>query len=340
MNTIHSLALLFFGVAGIGQVSAESYLGNLAEDPGERSKPDFSDSIDAINDQSMLRFALRESGDASSDSPLLPGSISLDGESDSMLRRHEVSSAEEDGAGGDASAEAQANNPLANMTAFNVQNYYIGELTGPGGDDANQFWLRYAQPLSVGESLWLLRVSLPVNTFPTAPTGGHATGLGDINAFAAYLFDTGNPAVSVGLGPQLTVPSATDSRLGSEQWSAGLAHVLFDGRNPKFQWGYLLTWQHSFAGDDGRPDVNVGAFQPFVFYQLGSGWYLRAAPIWVYNFENDSFNVPIGIGLGKVIRKNKVVYNLFVEPQVSVWDDGPGQPEWQIYFAVNMQFLK
>jgi len=24
---------------------------------------------------------------------------------------------------------AQANNPLANMTAFNIQNYYIGELT-------------------------------------------------------------------------------------------------------------------------------------------------------------------------------------------------------------------
>lgn len=28
-----------------------------------------------------------------------------------------------------ADAAAQANNPLANMTAFNLQNYYIGELT-------------------------------------------------------------------------------------------------------------------------------------------------------------------------------------------------------------------
>jgi hypothetical protein len=29
----------------------------------------------------------------------------------------------------DADEAAQANNPLANMKAFNLQNYYIGELT-------------------------------------------------------------------------------------------------------------------------------------------------------------------------------------------------------------------
>ena len=30
---------------------------------------------------------------------------------------------------------------------------------------------------------------------------------------------------------------------------------------------------------------------------------LRAAPIWVYNFENDHYSVPVGIGYGKVIKK-------------------------------------
>jgi hypothetical protein len=64
--------------------------------------------------------------------------------------------------GGNSSA--QANNPLANMTAFNMQNYYIGGLT-ESDDDANQFWFRYAGPFSVGESNWLLRASLPINTF-------------------------------------------------------------------------------------------------------------------------------------------------------------------------------
>jgi len=233
---------------------------------------------------------------------------------------------------------AQANNPLANMTAFNLQSYYIGELTD-SDYDANQFWLRYAKPFSVGNSSWLLRASLPFNSFPTPPDGSTESGLGDFNAFAAYLIDTGNPAISLGIGPQLTVPTATDDALGSEQWSAGLAHVLFNASSNKFQYGYLVTWQHSFAGDDDREDVNVGALQPFAMYQLGGGLYLRSAPIWVYNFENDNFSVPVGLGIGKVIRQGKTVYNFFVEPQFSVADRGPGQPEWQIYFALNMQFM-
>ena len=49
--------------------------------------------------------------------------------------------------------------------------------------------------------------------------------------------------------------------------------------------------------------------------------------------------MPLGIGLGKVIKRDNTVYNIFVEPQYTVWDDGPGQPEWQIFFALNMQFL-
>lgn len=235
-------------------------------------------------------------------------------------------------------AAAQANNPLANMVAFNLQNYYIGELT-ESDENANQFWLRYAQPLSIAKTNWLMRASLPVNTFPTPPDEGHETGIGDFNIFAAYLFDMPNPAFSVGIGPQLTAPTATDKALGSEKWSAGLAQVTFDARNPKVQYGYLLTWQASFAGEDDRNDINVGAFQPFLFYQLGGGTYLRSAPIWVYNFENDGYSVPLGLGVGQVIKSGKKVFNVFMEPQYSVADDGPGFPEWQIFFGLNMQFL-
>ena len=224
------------------------------------------------------------------------------------------------------------------MTAFNLQNYYIGELT-ESDDDANQFWFRYAKPFEFAGGNWLLRASLPVNTFPTPPDDDKKTGIGDLNFFTAYLIDMGNPAISFGIGPQLTAPTATEDELGTEQWSAGLVNVLFNATSPKYQYGYLASWQGSFAGDDDREDVNIGAFQPFAFYQLGGGHYLRAAPIWVYNFENDNYSVPVGIGYGKVIKREKTVYNFFVEPQFSIADDGPGQPEWQIYFALNIQFL-
>ncbi len=153
---------------------------------------------------------------------------------------------------------SQANNPLANMKAFNLHNYYIGEQTGTG-ESANQFFMRYARPFSLGGD-WLMRASLPVNTFPIPPDGSKETGIGDLNAFAAYLFDVGNPAVSFGFGPQITMPTATKDSLGTEKWSAGFANVLFDARSKKFQYGYLLTWLASFAGDDDRDDVNTGLF--------------------------------------------------------------------------------
>jgi hypothetical protein len=234
---------------------------------------------------------------------------------------------------------AQANNPLANMTAFNLHDYYIGEFTG-SDDDANQFLMRYARPFSLGETNWLMRATLPVNSFPTPPDGHTETGLGDFNVFAAWLIDIGNPAISVGVGPMLTAPTATEDALGSEQWSAGLANVFFDARSKVFQWGYLLTWQGSFAGEDDRADVNAGAFQPFAMYQLGQGRYLRSTGVWVYDFHTDNYTIPLGIGIGQVIPRGKTVFNVFIEPQWSVADRGPAWPEWQVFIGFNMQFLQ
>jgi len=48
--------------------------------------------------------------------------------------------------------------------------------------------------------------------------------------------------------------------------------------------------------------------------------------------------VPVGLGVGKVFRRGDTVFNLFVEPQVSVADRGAGLPEWQIFLGLNMQF--
>jgi hypothetical protein len=236
-----------------------------------------------------------------------------------------------------ANTQAHANNPLAKFTAFNLHNYYIGELTDTD-KNGNQFWFRFAKPFRLGKTSWLMRASLPVNTYPVSPTLEHQTGLGDLNLFAAYLIDVGNPKIALGVGPQLTAPTATEPALGSEKWSAGLMNVLFNMSSPKFQYGYLLTWQASFAGADGRDSVNIGGFQPFLFYQLGGGRFLRSSAIMTYNFDNDTYTVPIGLGIGQVIPRKEVVFNAFIEPQYSLWDKGAGWPKWQIFIALNSQF--
>lgn len=236
-----------------------------------------------------------------------------------------------------ASAQVDANNPLSSSTAFNIQDYYLSELTD-SDETANQAWLRYAKPLSIGDTQWIMRASLPINSFPTSPDGDTETGVGDLNLFAAYLIDIDKPGLSFGIGPLLTAPTAAEDDLGTGKWSAGIANVLFDASSDVFQYGYLLTWQASFAGDGDREDVNVAAFQPFLFYQLGGGTYLRSSAIWVYDLENDTYNLPLGIGIGKVIKSGETVYNFFIEPQFSLAYDGAGQAETQVFMGFNIQF--
>ncbi len=237
--------------------------------------------------------------------------------------------------------DAQANNPLASTKALSFQNYYMGDFTDSNGDGigqwANQAWLRYAQPLSFGAADWILRASLPISTYPTYGDN-HETDLSDLNVFLAYLMDTGNPAVSFGFGPQITLPTATEEGFSSEKWSAGLVNVFFNGSSPRLQYGYLLSWQHSFAGEDNAPDVNMAAFQPFTFYQLGQGYYLRSTAIMTYDFERENYNIPLGLGLGKVFKLNGATLNAYAEPQYSILNEGAGQPKWQILSGLNFQF--
>ncbi|WP_132859659.1 hypothetical protein [Shimia isoporae] len=67
---------------------------------------------------------------------------------------------------------SNANNPLANVTAFNLQNDGFDGFTGASNETGNQFVLRYAQPISFGGSQWLLRASLPHSGLPDGTGGG------------------------------------------------------------------------------------------------------------------------------------------------------------------------
>lgn len=232
-----------------------------------------------------------------------------------------------------AGGEAQANNPLADIRAFNLQNYYIPELSGAVDETANSFILRYAQPFGN----WLMRASLPFNRVPTG-IDETASGVGDLDVFFAYLFDTGNPGRSFGVGPQFVLPTAGKDATGTGKWQAGAAAVYFDATSSLFQWGGLLTYRTDFAGDDDRPDTSVLAAQPFYFLQLGGGNYIRGAPIWVFDLENDTYHVPVGLGVGRVIPTDRAVFNVFIEPQFTVLDKGPGQPAFQVFVGFNMQF--
>lgn len=237
----------------------------------------------------------------------------------------------------EAQDSLQANNPIASATSLNLQNEFVGNLSTLD-ESANILNLRAVQPFRLFGGDWVARATLPIVTLPTAPSLDKETGLGDFNIFALKILDVGSPTVTFGIGPNLTVPSASKQSLGGGTWNAGLANVLFNFSNPRFQWGYLAVWEMSFAeAYDDAPDQNRAFFQPFGIFQLGDGWYLRSTGVWNYDFENDNYAIPIGLGVGRVIPTESVLLNVFVEPQYSVATQGPGQREWGAFFGINFQ---
>jgi len=242
-----------------------------------------------------------------------------------------------EGGNANAASAADANNPLAKVQAFNLHDYYVPTMSEAPDQTANTFWLRYAQPFG----RWLVRASLPLSQAPAGDgtTSSVASGLGDFNAFAAYLFDT-KPGVSFGVGPQVTAPTATTDQTGTGKWQGGLAAVYFDATSRAVQWGGLVTWQASFAGDSDRSGTNVLAVQPFYFVQLGKGLYVRSAAVMAFNLKDGSYNVPVGLGIGQVVPTKGAVFNVFVEPQFTVLSHGARQPQLQVFVGFNTQFVK
>lgn len=240
-----------------------------------------------------------------------------------------------------SAAAAQANNPLANMTALNFHNYYIPKLTNAPDDNyMNNTWVRFAKPFAKGRLL--LRVSAPITTMGVLDVPSQSvntiSGLGDINAFVSFNF-VSKPTATIGIGPLISAPTATDNSLGTEQWQAGFAFVAFIVKSPVFQYGGLVTWQGSFAGNEDRDNTSMIAVQPFYFWQLGKGLYLRGAPIWAFDIRNGNYHVPFALGIGKVVKVGSTVFNLFVEPQYSLLHEGT-QPQLQIFTGINIQFIK
>ena len=131
-------------------------------------------------------------------------------------------------------------------------------------------------PFTVGNWNLINRVIAPLISAPggiVAPPaipegvpGSRVFGLGDIN-YSLFLSPARPGKVIWGVGPSLTLPTATDDQLGSRKWSAGPAVVLLT-QPPPWSLGVLIGNLWSCAGDADRRDVNQFILQPFVNYNL------------------------------------------------------------------------
>ena len=120
----------------------------------------------------------------------------------------------DDGAAAQANLAQQANNPIANLISVPLQ-FDLNTDVGPRDRDQHVLSIQPVIPFELSDD-WLLvtRWVLPVISNPDVD-GGRTFGLGDLNP--AFFFVpsaklTGwSENLLIGVGPNLQVPSATDS---------------------------------------------------------------------------------------------------------------------------------
>jgi hypothetical protein len=229
-----------------------------------------------------------------------------------------------------------ANDPLTPKITLNLQDYFTPVLNREPGRQSNEGLLRGVIPTDVFGLPQLVRVTLPINTNPTFPSGS-TTGLGDFSLYDLFVLPAFH-GVTVSVGPVLVAPTATSPDTGTGKWQAGAAAFVVAHQN----WGLtagLITYQHSFGGDPSRPVAATLTAQPIMTYNLPGAFYLRSTGIWSFNYggERHTSVIPVGFGVGKVWTLGNLTLNLFAEPQYSVIRSGIGVPTWQIFAGFNIQ---
>ena len=188
--------------------------------------------------------------------------------------------------------------------------------------------------------IYLSDVTSGLPELPEGVSGGSTFGLGDIN-YTGFLSPVNSGNVTFGIGPSISIPSATDKKLGSQKWSAGPSAVVLVQPGP-FVIGALARQLWSFAGDSDRQDVNQTLIQPFVNYNMKGGWFLTSAPIITANWEansDDRWTVPVGGGGGRVFKIGPQPVNMSLQAYDNVETPHFG-PDWSIRLTVALLFPK
>jgi len=236
-----------------------------------------------------------------------------------------------DGKGKEPETEAlakAAQNPVADMISIPFQDN-IGLGYGPGNKDTqNVLNIQPVIPLHITENWNLItRTILPIVTQPSFSGGSSTTGLGNLSV-TAFLSPRSPGALTWGVGPVATFPTATSPSLGSQStWGLGPSAVAL-AMPGNWVVGVLVSQVWSVAG----ASASQMLIQYFVNYNFEGGWYLTTSPILTADWNAASgqkWVVPFGAGGGKIFRIGKLPFNGNVAAYYNAVRPDLG-PEWTV----------
>ncbi len=188
-------------------------------------------------------------------------------------------------------------------------------------DDVTIYQVRYTHPFARGAVLpeQFVRLTTSARKIPLfnryGEQTGSSTGMGDTNIFDAFTLGLGDN-YKWGIGPSVTFPTNQNhgrKRYDNDNWLGGVAGIGMVRFSARDQFTVIFNWQRDVAGNDVA--YNQLNLQPAVTYNFDRGWFFLSSGIWQFDFENDTYYIPIALGFGRAIRIGDRLMYGFVEPQ-------------------------
>ena len=242
-------------------------------------------------------------------------------------------------AASDEDLAQQLANPVASLISVPFQANWD---FGIGVNDATRFTLNVQPviPFSLNED-WnlIIRTILPViDAESPAPGIGDASGLGD--TVQSFFFSPKEPVGGwiLAIGPVALWPTATDSRLGGEQWGAGPTALALKQAGP-WTYGALVNHLWSYAGDEDRGAVNATFIQPFVSYITKTKTTFTVNAETTFDWEHEQWNVPVNFIISQLFKVGSQPLQAFVGGRY--YFEGPeGGADWGVRAGLTLLFPK
>jgi hypothetical protein len=159
----------------------------------------------------------------------------------------------------------------------------------------------------------IARTIVPIDSVP-GPNGEQFSGVGDIQE-QLFITPAKPGGIIWGVGPALSLPTATAAPFRRGTWAAGPTAVVLKMTGPWVLGGLVSQfWPLSDGG--GEPETDLFILQPFINYNLPRGYALSFSPVISANWDapaGQEWTVPLGLGITKTTVFNRRPMNIGVQ---------------------------
>lgn len=236
-----------------------------------------------------------------------------------------------------AKALANPNTPLAKLTTKIQYRTFDGSLPNASSQSSATLLLQPSFPfaLSNGDVVFF-RPAIPIIFGqPTINASGgfnSKTGLGDIGFDLAYGRTNKETGLLTALGMVATLPTASPNALGGRNFNIG-PEVLIGLIKAKYVIGAFPNHQWKVAGNGVATSLTT--VQLFANLLPGKAWVVGTAPIMNYDWNNEQWNIPLNLTLGKTYVLGGRPWSFSFEANYFVEASEVFGQEWFVGFSAS-----